>query len=49
MINYHPGRANRMANMLSRKTMADTVPIVRKQYDELSLQMVESTTDFCLP
>src|SRR6516165_5176268 len=42
-ISYHPGKANRVADALSRKSAGPTAAMLVKQFEELDLEIVEFT------
>ena len=41
-ISYHPGKANRVADALSRKSASPTVAMLIRQFEELELEVVDS-------
>src|SRR5262245_62092936 len=44
-ISYHPGKANRVADALSRKSAGPTAAMLIRQFEELNLKVVNSTQD----
>ena len=42
-INYHPGKANKVADALSRKSMTSRETTVKNQIENFELEMVNST------